>query len=370
MTTASAVAIVLPPGQAFSSQGAGPISLMVQRLAAAEGGSVIGSDVAEPFPGIDFRPVPWRLLRLSAADRYRAGVARLLRRLRPELIKVHDQPGLALRLARRYPRVTLFLHRDPGQLGASNRRQRQAVLDRVRVVAVSRPLHDRMLAGVEGAVTVLPSLMAVPRTIHRVRQKLILFIGRYIADDGADAFVDACGLALRQLPGWRAEMIDTDPVPAPPTPDSYIEGLQRRAARVGVVLSGHVPHAEAMERLSRAAIALVPSRLATASGLPALEAMAHGAALVCSRRGELAQTAGDAALYAEPEAAGGFASAVLALAADPVLREDQVARARRRALKFDTGEIVRIVRRLRSDVLGASALSSPIPDADRSDNPP
>ncbi len=80
-------------------------------------------------------------------------------------------------------------------------------------------------------------------------------------------------------------------------------------------MHGYQPHgAVRCERMGRAAIAVVPSRWPEPFGLTALEAMAHGAALVCSRRGGLPEVAGDCALYAEPDEPGAIADAVLALA--------------------------------------------------------
>ena len=39
------------------------------------------------------------------------------------------------------------------------------------------------------------------------RTRLVLFVGRLIAEKGADQFVAACTTALASLPGWRAEII-------------------------------------------------------------------------------------------------------------------------------------------------------------------
>ena len=87
--------------------------------------------------------------------------------------------------------------------------------------------------------------------------------------------------------------------------------------------------------MSRAAICVVPSRWPEPFGLSALEAMAHGAALICSRRGALPEVAGDTALYANPEAPGATAAAILHLAEDTDRRETLKWAAHARAATFD-----------------------------------
>ena len=57
--------------------------------------------------------------------------------------------------------------------------------------------------------------------------------------------------------------------------------------------------------MTRAAIVIVPSRWNEPFGLTALEALACGAPLIVSPRGGLPEVAGEAAVYANPDAAGG-----------------------------------------------------------------
>ena len=310
------IATVLPPG--LWNPG---ITALMDGLAGS--GTVLGSPGSNGLPRVDFHAVAGTGFRLSSGARYGTGVMRVLGRLRPALVEVHGQPELASRVARRFPRVVLF----------------------------ERGAGSKPVAGVARVVT-LPYFMDVPSVMRRVRQKIIVFAGRFTAEDGADAFIDACVIALPRLHGWRAEMICTDPVPAGLRAGGFLDTLHRRAAQSGVVWRGHMPQAGILDRLGRASIAVAPSRSEAASGVFALQAMAHGAALVCSRRGGLAEMAGETARYAEPDAAGAFAKAILALAADTGGRLAMANNAHRRALAFDTAEIVRTVQQLRSDILG------------------
>ncbi len=326
----------------------GAVGLLVHRMARAAGGDVVGRKLAHAFPDVPFHPAA-RGWGLNATTRYAAGVAAALRPLSPDLVEVHNRPEIARYLSRRFDRVALVLHNDPhGMRGARSGAEREDLLRRLCwVAAVSDHVRSRFLDGVAGTVALLPNSIDVPARVHRVRERLILFVGRVVADKGADAFVEACAAVLPRLPGWRAEMVGADRFSADSPPTPFSGRVSRRAAQAGVTMHGYQPHGAVLERMGRAAIAVVPSRWPEPFGLTALEAMAHGAALVCSRRGGLPEVAGDCARYAEPDKPGAIADAVFALATDEALRAALVSCARRRALRFDTAAAAARLRELR-----------------------
>ena len=277
----------------------------------------------------------------------------MLRQIAPDLVEVHNRPEIALSLARRFPRVSLILHNDPqGMRGAKTAAQRALLLQRLdRVVTVSDHLRRRFLDEVEGEVTVLPNSIDVPERTRRVRDRSILFVGRVVADKGADSFVEACATVLPKLPGWRAEMVGADRFDPDSPMTEFSDRVMRRAEEVGVTVTGYLPHDAAMDRMGRASIAVVPSRWSEPFGLTALEAMAYGTPLVCSRSGALPEVAGDCAVYAEPDAAGSLAAAILSLALDANRRAALSAAGRLRARQFDTAVAADRLRALRTELL-------------------
>lgn len=344
--------MVLPPREGFSPAAVGAIGLLVHRLARAAGGEVVGRAVDHPFTDVPFHPAApgWGL---SARTRYAAGLVRALKPLRPDLIEVHNRPEIALRLARHFPGVMLFLHNDPqGMRGAATAAERRRLLRTLSgVVTVSEYLRGRMTDGAPGRVEVLHnSLDATPRP-RKVRERLILFVGRVVADKGADAFVEACAAALPGLPGWRAAMVGADRFSPDSPATAFTQRVHAAAAAAGVEMLGYQTHQAVLDRLGRAAIAAVPSRWAEPFGLTALEAMASGAALVCSRRGALPEVAGEAAVYADPDAPGALAAALTALAGDDDRRRALAAAGYERSGQFTTAIAAARLSALRAGVL-------------------
>jgi len=357
--------MVLPPREAFSAASTGAIGLVVQRLAAAPTGfaaAVLGPPVAAPFADAAFLPVRPSLWPARHSIRYAGGVARVLRRLRPALVEVHNRPDVALTLAGRLADVpvALFLHNDPqGMRCARTARERRDLLVRLAaVVTVSGYLRDRLLAGIAAPppVTVLPNcldLRAIPPSPAE-REPVVLFVGRVVADKGADTFVRACARALPALPGWRAEMIgaDRNGVDSPQTP--FVRALRPLAAAAAVAMPGWRPHAELLAAVARAAIVVVPSRWPEPFGLTALEAMACGAALLCSPRGGLPEVVGEAAVPIDPDDADALGEAIVALARDPVRRATLGEAGRRRAAGFGVTQAAAALADLRRTILAAS----------------
>ena len=89
-----------------------------------------------------------------------------------------------------------------------------------------------------------------------------------------------------------------------------------------------------LRALYRGAVALVLPSFAEGFGLPVVEAMACGAAVVISRTGALPEVAGEAALYVDPHDPEDLAQAMERLLTDPELRRSLGASGRRRAASF------------------------------------
>src|SRR5205814_1550913 len=100
--------------------------------------------------------------------------------------------------------------------------------------------------------------------------------------------------------------------------------FERFRERERVVITGFVDDAE-LASLYRGAIALVMPSREEGFGLPALEAMASGCAVITSNAPALIEITGDAALHVEPDAAS-LAGAMRRIASDESLRRSLASR--------------------------------------------
>jgi UDP-glucose:(glucosyl)LPS alpha-1,2-glucosyltransferase len=359
----SNVAVVLPPREGFGHGRAGAIGLLARRLVQTPGfhTTVFGGRQDGPiFPGVDFRPVAPALWPLGNTNiRYAAAVAALLKTLNPALVEVHNRPEIALAIAARLPKtpVTVILNNDPqGMRDAASPGERSDMLRRLaRVITASEYLRQRVLDGVTAPAS-------DPVVLHNCldlgelpppgpRQRLILFAGRVVADKAPDAFVSACADALPHLPGWGAEIIGADRFSFDSPDTGFVQMVRAAAEAANVRMLGYRDHPEVLVAMARAAIVVVPSRWPEPFGLVALEALASGAALICSPRGGLPEVAGEAALYANPDEPAEIAAAIRTLASDESGRAALAEAGRERAKAFAVPLIAARLADLRMEVL-------------------
>jgi len=138
--------------------------------------------------------------------------------------------------------------------------------------------------------------------------------------------------------GWVAAFRDSSPVPALVLAGGagWDDTIDAAAAAVpsGMKLlrPGYVLYADLPGLLGGADIVTYPS-LGEGFGLPVLEAMACGAAVLTTRRLSLAEVGGDAVEFTETDSAS-IAAALRSLMADPIRRTELGEAGRKRALGF------------------------------------
>ncbi|MBI3470681.1 MAG: glycosyltransferase family 4 protein [Candidatus Solibacter usitatus] len=106
-----------------------------------------------------------------------------------------------------------------------------------------------------------------------------------------------------------------------------------------ITVTGYVSARELADWYSRAMVLAFPS-LDEGFGIPVLEAMAAGVAVVASNRAALQEVAGDAALLLDPEDTGALAAALRKLTREEDFRRDLAGRGLLRAAQFTWAEAV------------------------------
>lgn len=188
------------------------------------------------------------------------------------------------------------------------------------IVAPSRS-HARALEksyGALPALSVVYNASAAPRETSATKQEIVFAAGRWW-DEGKNAgLLDAVASRI----DWPVRMAGSLQSPSGQSVElSHAEAL------------GSLPAAEVHQHLSQAAIVVSPS-LYEPFGLVPLEAGGAGAALVLADIPTYRELWQGCALFADPRDPAGFAEAVNCLIADPALRAELGARARRRSADF------------------------------------
>lgn len=127
------------------------------------------------------------------------------------------------------------------------------------------------------------------------------------------------------------------------------EGLSSRVKKLGYVSD------ERLAALYESAGVLAFPSLEEGAGLPVLEAMANGLPVVTARTSCLPETAGDAALYADPHDPRDIAQKIRVAVEDVAAREVLIRRGLERAKRFTWAETARATLQVYDEVLSARA---------------
>ena len=127
--------------------------------------------------------------------------------------------------------------------------------------------------------------------------------------------------------------------------------IETLGLREHVIFAGHVPLPDLVRLYSLAEVFVLPS-LYEGFGLPALEAMACGAAVVCSRAAALREVVGEAALTVEAQDVEGLAGAIERVIADRRLRQELGRAGLERARSFNWARTARDTMAVYTELLG------------------
>ncbi|MGH3963772.1 MAG: glycosyltransferase family 4 protein [Pseudonocardiaceae bacterium] len=203
-----------------------------------------------------------------------------------------------------------------------------------RVAGADRRALHVVHHGVDADRFHLPS----PEEVAAVRTRLGLGASRYVAFLGAleprknvPALIRGFARAHQILASRAAPPVLV--LAGQPGWDSHVErALAAVPHRVRVIRAGYLPLGELSGFLGGAALVAYPS-LGEGFGLPVLEAMAAGAAVLTTRRLAIPEVGGDAVAYCGTQAED-IAAGILELLDDPARRAELSAAAQRRAKEF------------------------------------
>jgi glycosyltransferase involved in cell wall biosynthesis len=206
-----------------------------------------------------------------------------------------------------------------------------------RIIAVSEFTAQQVeeLLGVERSrISVVPHGVDVTAAVSGPRDKMILFTGAIQKRKNIARLVRAFERAPK---GWTLVLAGAA--------DGYgaakeLAAVEASARRQDIRVAGYVSRAELNALYARASIFAFPS-LDEGFGMPILEAMANGVAVVTSNRSAMPEVAGDVALLVDPHDEESISEALVRLTSNDELREQLSAAGRSRAAEFTWDRAVR-----------------------------
>ncbi len=176
------------------------------------------------------------------------------------------------------------------------------------------------------------------RSEFGIRGRYVLFVGQISARKNLGPLLDAF-IALRQQPNFRdLELVLAGPVQS--GGDDVLRRVDADDLQGAVRFPGFVGDAQ-LPALYTGAEAFCFTGKAEGFGLPILEAMACGTAVIVARAGASESTAGGAAMVVEPDDAGELADALRVLLERGVERESLIARGFDHSAQFSWRETAR-----------------------------
>ena len=176
-------------------------------------------------------------------------------------------------------------------------------------------------------IRVVPHGTRAPEAIPTAKENLVLTVGAVQKRKNIGRLVKAF---QAMPPGWKLAIAGSA--------EGYgaaeeLRAVEESPRRADIDVMGYVSTAALENLYARARIFAFPS-LDEGFGMPVLDAMAHGVAVVSSNRSALPEVAGDAALLVDPENVEELGSSLARLAENEELRQALIGRGLARAAQF------------------------------------
>ncbi|MGE3077139.1 MAG: glycosyltransferase family 4 protein [Dehalococcoidia bacterium] len=298
-----------------------------------------------------------------------------LRRLKPDVIHIHNQFPFARIIGRLNPRARIVVHMQSEWLSQVDRREVEPALKRTALVmGCSRHVTSKVEARELSAV---PETVVVPNGVdtdafHPLdpvrpgsedRPLKLVFVGRVSPEKGCHALVQALAVLIERgedvtlslvgpvgaLPAGHIVQISREPAvrdlqrfyaASAPYLEQILDPLPPEV-RARVHIKGSVPREEVVREIREADILLNPS-LSETFGMALVEAMASGIPVIATQVGGMPEVVEDGVtgILVAPESSNALADAIQTLKAHPESRRAMGAAGRDRTVRYFTWDAV------------------------------
>ena len=221
---------------------------------------------------------------VSTTNQYCNGLIKKIGGKKFDIVEIHNRPLVFNILKKKIDsNFIIYFHNDPLSMkGSKSARERIDLLNKVeKIIFVSEWVQKRFFIDLDQRLinkteVVYPSINKQNKLFKK--EKKIVFVGKLNPSKGYDIYRDAIIKILNEYPKWKA----------------YSIGDEKRNKPIinhkNHIELGYLSHKEVLNFLSRAEIAVVPSRWEEPFGRSALEASSRGCATIISKKGGLPET--------------------------------------------------------------------------------
>jgi len=183
-----------------------------------------------------------------------------------------------------------------------------------------------------------PPKVWAARAARGLRNPYVLFVGQVSARKNLRPLVDAFARLHEERPGLNLDLVFAGPLQL--GGDEVVAAAKALPVGDRIKFLGYVDETDLPALYTGAEAFCFPSK-SEGFGMPQIEAMACGCPVIAARAGANESTAGDAALFFEPDDAAGLAARLARVLDRDGERDALVERGRRRAAQFSWRETTR-----------------------------
>ncbi len=285
------IATILPYKENYTFSKAAAASLWVydffKHSSLKKNNFIFGSTDAKDYLSNNYINIKIRDLRSKLSSTTNQYCNELIKRLNGknfDIIEIHNRPLVFNILKKKLnSNFIIYFHNDPLSMkGSKTSNERIDLLNKVeKIIFVSEWVQKRFFIDLDKRLinkteVVYPSIHKQNKLLKK--DKKIVFVGKLNPSKGYDIYRDAIIKILNEFNNWKAYSIGDESRNKP-----IINHLNHFEL-------GYLSHKEVLNFLSKAEIAVVPSRWEEPFGRTSLEASSRGCATIISNRGGLPET--------------------------------------------------------------------------------
>lgn len=182
-----------------------------------------------------------------------------------------------------------------------------------------------------------PSQVALIKRKFNIKGRYILYVGNFKPHKNIAQLIHAFAALAKEFPDLHLVLAG----PKEHTYPELVDSIRGKGLTDRVIFTGKILESDGPQYLYQGAEVFVMPTHYEGFGLPPLEAMACGVAVVASRATSMPEIVGDAGILIDPDNVSEIAEAIKKVLRDPVLKQGLIHKGLKRVQRFKTQQIAK-----------------------------